>query len=53
MPVRERGRLKGLLEAMREFKLKKGTILTYDESESIAVKEGKIEVVPVWQWLLQ
>ncbi len=45
--------IEGLLEAMREFKLKKGTILTFDESESIAVDGGKIDVVPVWQWLLE
>lgn len=45
--------LEGLLEAMGEFKLKKGAILTYDESETITVEGGKIEVVPVWQWLLK
>ena len=45
--------LEGLLEAMKEFKLKKGTILTYDEAESIEVEGSKIEVVPVWQWLLR
>jgi predicted AAA+ superfamily ATPase len=45
--------LEGLLEAMREFNLKKGTILTFDESESIAVGGVTIEVVPVWQWLLR
>lgn len=44
--------LEGLLEAMREFKLKKGTILTYDESESLTVEGGNIYIVPVWQWLL-
>ncbi|MDD5434522.1 MAG: ATP-binding protein [Nitrospira sp.] len=45
--------LDGLLEAMKEFKLKRGTILTYDEAESITVEGCKIEVVPVWQWLLR
>lgn len=45
--------LDGLLEAMKEFKLRKGTILTYDEAESISVEGRKIEVVPVWQWLLR
>ena len=44
--------LEGLLEAMREFKLKKGTILTHDESKDIAIEGKKIDVVPVWQWLL-
>jgi len=45
--------LEGLLEAMREFKLKKGTILTHDESEDISMEGRKIEVLPVWQWLLR
>jgi predicted AAA+ superfamily ATPase len=45
--------LEGIIEVMKEFNLKKGTILTYDESESIAVQGMKIEVVPVWQWLLK
>jgi uncharacterized protein len=45
--------IEGILEAMREFNLQKGTILTYDESESIAVEGGTIDVAPVWQWLLE
>jgi uncharacterized protein len=45
--------LGGLFEAMKEFGLRKGTILTQDESEEISVEGGKIEVVPVWQWLLR
>lgn len=43
----------GLLEAMSEFDLKKGTILTYDESESIGAQGKTIDVVPLWQWLLE
>ncbi|MDO9263050.1 MAG: ATP-binding protein [Desulfosalsimonadaceae bacterium] len=43
----------GLLEAMREFNLEKGAILTHDESEIIDAAGGKIEIVPVWQWLLR
>jgi len=49
----EKRELDGLLEAMREFRLRKGTILTHDETEFIAVDGGKIDVVPVWQWLLR
>jgi hypothetical protein len=45
--------LDGLMEAMKAFNLRKGTILTQDESEEIAVADGNIEVVPVWQWLLR
>ncbi|MBI5895704.1 MAG: ATP-binding protein, partial [Desulfobacterales bacterium] len=45
--------LDGLIEAMKEFNLRKGTILTQDESEEIALEGGNIEVVPVWRWLLR
>ncbi len=44
--------IEGVLEAMREFHLTRGTILTYDETESISVKGAAIDVMPVWQWLL-
>jgi uncharacterized protein len=45
--------LTGLLEAMRFFKLKRGLILTLDQSEEL-VQEGKeIVVMPVWKWLLE
>jgi hypothetical protein len=50
---RRKRETEGILEAVREFNLKKGTILTYDESESFAVEGGKIDVAPVWQWLLE
>jgi hypothetical protein len=43
----------GLLEAMAEFRLKNGYILTYDENDTVDMKEGKIEILPVWQWLLR
>ena len=42
--------LKGLQEAMKKFKLKKGLILTYGQEEII---DKNITVVPVWKWLLQ
>ena len=44
--------IKGLIEAMQEFKLNRGLILTYDQEEKISVKNKKIRVLPVWQWLL-
>lgn len=52
-PATRKRELDGLLEAMREFNLKRGMILTYDESEFIAVAGEEIEVVPLWQWLLR
>lgn len=44
--------LDGLLEAMREFNLKEGKIITYDETGNIEMEGRKIDVVSVWQWLL-
>ena len=44
--------LQGLLEAMKRYKLKKGLILTKDQSETFVVDKKKIEVKPVWKWLL-
>ncbi len=39
----------GLKEAMEKLNLKHGTILTLDQEESA----GKINVIPVWKWMLQ
>jgi predicted AAA+ superfamily ATPase len=44
--------VKGLIEAMDKFKLKKGFILTYDQEEKIIKDNKKIIVKPVWKWLL-
>jgi len=45
--------IKGLIEALEKFKLKKGLILTEDSKKTIK-KQGKtIEVKPVWYWLLK
>ena len=45
--------VKGLLEAMDSYKLRKGLLLTYDQEE--VIKEGRktIIVKPVWEWLLE
>ncbi len=45
--------INGLIEAMEEFKLNQGLILTYDQEEEIRVKNKKITVLPVWHWLLK
>jgi predicted AAA+ superfamily ATPase len=46
----------GLLEAMQNYQLKEGLILTDDSSETFELKEEsgsyQITVMPVWQWLL-
>ena len=45
--------IKALTEAMKEFKLKAALILTYDEEKTIETAEGKIQVLPLWQWMLE
>lgn len=42
----------GLIEAMKKFDLKKGTVLT-EYNEDIIKRDGfKINIVPIWKWLL-
>jgi len=43
----------GLLEAMKEFKLKEGTILTYEQEENLIIEGKKIRIIPLWKWLCQ
>ena len=44
--------LKGILEVMKKFNLKKGLILTLDQEDEIEVEKYKIVLKPVWKWLL-
>ncbi|MBD3204205.1 AAA family ATPase [Candidatus Woesearchaeota archaeon] len=45
--------INGLIEALKKFKLKKGLILTLDQSDELKIKNKKIIVKPVWKWLLE
>lgn len=45
--------IQGLAEALTEHKLKKGLILTYDQTDEFTVDGKKITVKPVWRWLLE
>ena len=45
--------INGLLEAMKKFKLKEGSILTYNQSDELKVKDKIIKVIPLWKWLLE
>lgn len=47
---REKG---GLIEAMNKFDLKKGTILTSDQEETMNIQGKKILIKPTWKWLLE
>jgi len=50
--VRER-EIKSLFSAMEELKMKKGTILTYGESDIIKKGGNEITVKPVYRWMLE
>lgn len=45
--------LGGLIEAMEEYSLEEGVILTEDENEEFMHKGKKIKVLPVWYWALE
>lgn len=49
--TRER-EIAGLCEAMKTHQLTEGLIVTWQESETIKVPEGLIQVRPAWEWLL-
>ncbi len=42
----------GLTEAMQRFKLKDGILLTLEQEDEIRTEAGRVQVVPVWKWLL-
>ncbi len=44
--------LNGLLEAMKQHKLKTGLILTENESDQLSIENKKITIMPIWEWLL-
>ena len=47
----EKREIEGLLEAMNQLNLKKGTIITFNQEDKF-VKEGKtILLIPVWKWM--
>jgi len=45
--------IKGLLEAMKEFKFNRGLILTYKQEDEFKIEGKTIKVLPVWKWLLE
>lgn len=42
----------GLVEAMNEFGLKEGTILTFEQETEMRESGKRIKVIPAWKWLL-
>ena len=51
-PQTRKRELLALREAMAEYGLKSGIVVTRNEEDQIEVDAGKIEVVPVWRFLL-
>lgn len=45
--------VRGLIEAMNYFKLKKGIILTYNQERTIKEKGYRLEAIPLWKWILE
>lgn len=44
--------IKGLFEAMKEFKLKQGIVITEDYEYEEKMDKKKINFIPLWKWLL-
>jgi len=44
--------LKGLIEAMNEFNLKMGLVITEDSDIEEMIDGKKIKYMPLWKWLL-
>ena len=51
-PETKKRELDGLTEALKEYNLKEGLILTNDQEEEIKLDGKTIQVLPVWKWLL-
>ncbi len=43
----------GLFEAMEEYKLKEGLLLTYNQEDKLEYNGKNIIIKPVWKWLLE
>lgn len=44
--------IKALIHALNELNLKKGLLLTSDQKETIKLENKTIEIIPVYEWLL-
>ncbi len=43
----------GLLDVIKEFDLKEGLLLTHSREDEIRMDRKKIQILPVWKWLLE
>lgn len=51
-PQTRQRELEGLLEAMEEYQLNEGLILTESDEEQLETKGCRIQITPIWKWLL-
>ncbi len=51
MDTKER-EVKALIKCMNEFKLKEGTIITFDYEDEDKISKKKIKYIPLWKFLL-
>jgi predicted AAA+ superfamily ATPase len=49
---KKKAELKGLIEAMDEFDLKTGLMITEDSDLEENIGDKKIKYMPLWKWLL-
>jgi len=51
-PDNQKREFRGLVEAMRNFNINHGLVLTYDEEGEEEIEGRKVHILPVWKWLL-
>jgi hypothetical protein len=47
----EKRETEGLLEAMNYFKVKEGTIITFDQEDALKMNGNIIHLIPAWKWM--
>jgi uncharacterized protein len=45
--------INGLINAMKYLKTNSGYILTYDQEDTLSINNNKINIIPVWKFLLK
>jgi hypothetical protein len=51
-PKNEAREFRGLREAMKAFAIEEGFILTNDEERELTFEGARIQIMPVWKWLM-
>ncbi|MGE9811648.1 ATP-binding protein, partial [Ferroplasma acidiphilum] len=45
--------IEGIMEAVKNFNLSGGLIITLDQEDNFEIENRKILVKPVWKWMLE